>query len=243
VCAIRVSVSTFEFGIGHRSGCDPLPETGLHSSALFGVRDAVPPSQFLISSAGRFTIADMSRSADRKPASSAEMFQIGLEYYVAARGAWERTHFQVIGNLFHHGFEMMLKGVLVQSGRFTTKDMTDHRHDLPWFWTQTKSGVLQDWSRFDQFIDDLQRWDLIRFGDFPEGKPKHLVIDAIRAARALPTLPGHDEYRLCLEDADELFVFLFREMGYPEFAVRALIGAGREDYERENHYAIRWPHE
>src|SRR5690349_7727165 len=107
------------------------------------------------------------------------VFQIGLEYYVSARGAWDRNHFLVAGNLFHHGFEMMLKGVLVHSSRFTPKDMRDHRHDLPWFWSETKALVLSDWSRFDQFIDDLHRWDLIRFGEFPEGKPKHLVIDTI----------------------------------------------------------------
>lgn len=169
------------------------------------------------------------------------MFQIGIEYYVSARAAWDRTYFQVAGSLFHHGFEMVLKGVLVHSGRFTSKDMRAHRHNVPWFWAQTKAGIPHDWIRFDEFIDDLHRWDLIRFGDFPEGKPKRLIIDTARIARGVPTLPGQDVYRLCLEDADELFTLLFREMGYPEHVVRTVIGAGREDYDRENHYAIKWP--
>jgi hypothetical protein len=46
-------------------------------------------------------------------------------------------------------------------------------------------------------------------------------------------------YRLCLEDGDELFVLLFREMGHPEHVIRSLIGTGRDDYMRENHYAIK----
>jgi hypothetical protein len=161
---------------------------------------------------------------------------------VSARAAWERTHFQVTGNLFHHAFEMMLKRILVySSGRFTAKEVRHHRHDLPWFSAQTKAGVPHDWSRFDEFIDDLYRWDLIRFGDFPEGKAKHLVIETLRTPRAMRSMPGHDEYWLCLEGADELFTLLFPEMGYPQHIIRALIGTGREDYERENHYAINWP--
>jgi hypothetical protein len=41
---------------------------------------------------------------DWKPATPPQTFQIGLQYYVSGRAAWDRNHFQVAGNLFHHGF-------------------------------------------------------------------------------------------------------------------------------------------
>src|SRR5690242_17538786 len=168
------------------------------------------------------------------PGVPAQVFEIGLQYYVSARAAWDHGHYQIAGNLFHHGFEMMLKGVLAHRSRYTPAQLKGRSHDLPWFWGETTKGIPYDWSRFDVFIDDLHRWELVRFGDFPEGKPKSLRIDVLRVARAGPGKPGHDEYRLCLEDADELFTLLCREMAWPNHIVRARIARGLDDYERQN---------
>src|ERR1700688_4928555 len=114
----------------------------------------------------------VSTPPNRLPGTPLHMFQIGLEYYIAGRAAWDHGHYQVAGNLFHHGFEMMLKGVLGTKSAFTAAQLKGRRHDLPWFWAQAKKSVPFDWNRLDIFIDDLHRWELVRFGDFPEGKPK-----------------------------------------------------------------------
>ena len=171
---------------------------------------------------------------------SSEVFQIGIEYYLSARTAWDRVHYRIVGNLFHHGVEMMLKAILVRAG-VTAQQIKGWSHSLPTLWDETKQRVTDDWSRFDQPIAELHRWESIRFGQFPEGKHKSLRIDSHRVAGAIPGKPGHDEYRVCLEDMDELFGVLCREIGFPPQAVRPIIGASQEDYERDNRYAIKWP--
>jgi hypothetical protein len=167
------------------------------------------------------------------------MFLVGLEYYVTARSAWNHNHNQVAGNLFHHGFEMMLKGILFWRSIHMPDVLKRHRHNLPWFWTEAQPALGFDGSRFDSFIHDLHRWELVRFGDFPQGKPKILQVIAIRAAMVIPVIAGHDEYRLCLEDADELFQLLTREMGWPANVVRARIGdPAMDDYLFQNNHRV-----
>jgi hypothetical protein len=170
-------------------------------------------------------------------------FKIGVEYYVAGRAAWHHNHFQIAGNLFHHAVEMMLKAVLMQKSVYTAQQLKDKfRHGIRRLWNETTRQVPFDWSRFDIFVTDLDKWEKIRYGEFPEGKPKNLRIDALRIVRSLPGKPGHDEYRLCLEDADELFVVLARElgMGHSSFVHDILIGPeALDDYERSNQHVIR----
>jgi hypothetical protein len=72
--------------------------------------------------------------------------------------------------------------------------------------------------RFDVFMTDLHKWERIRFGEFPRGLPKSLVIDFRRGTDvgAKARKQGFDQYRLCLEDADELFLILVAEMGWSQ---------------------------
>jgi hypothetical protein len=68
----------------------------------------------------------------------------------------------VVGNLFHHGVETMLKSVLLLRGR-TPMDLKDtFGHNLPRLWAEVRAGVALDWSGFDGSIDELNRWEEIR---------------------------------------------------------------------------------
>jgi hypothetical protein len=176
---------------------------------------------------------------DWKPATPPLMFNVGLEYYVTARTAVFHDHYQVAGNLFHHAFEMMLKGLLFARSVHVPQVLRQHRHNLPWFWSEVLPILGFDGGRFDEFIEDLHRWELVRFGDFPEGKTRSLQIEGVRYKRAVPMAMNVDLYLLCLVDADELFMLLTREMAWPAQYVLRLIGAqAMEDYKRQNDYVI-----
>jgi hypothetical protein len=201
-----------------------------------------------------------------QPGTPPDVFHIGVQYYVSARAAVRHGHGGVAGNLFHHGFEMMLRGLLLHKSFATVPQLIKKfgsRHDLPGLWSEAKKAVpTLDWGRFDLFIDQLHKWDRIRFGGFPEGIPKILLVDLARSINSLrgthriskvlqvdqaqgpniqPSEAGRDVYRLSLEDADELFVVLVREMGWgqPTFVREKLIGlAAIGTYEWDNLHII-----
>lgn len=177
--------------------------------------------------------------------------KIGAEYYTLGRTAVHRKQYQVVGNLFHHAFEMLMKALLLLRNAATHKELRErYRHDLPRLWEATKEyvglwAVEQDWAgRFDSFVADLDRWEDIRYGGFPKGLPKNLRVDYLAVAAALRAKPGHDEYVINLERADELFKVLVTEcsMNKPWFVRDVLIGSeALEDYERDNNHVIRDP--
>jgi hypothetical protein len=171
-------------------------------------------------------------------------FQIGTEYYISARSAAQNVHYQVAGNLFHHAFEMMLKGILLEKSGFTAPKLKERfGHDIPGLWEEAKKAVpspgrSHPWAGFKRFIDDLHRWEEIRFGEFPGGLPKVLAVDYLsRDPNAKRGQTGFNWYRAGLEDADKLFAVLVAEMGWdqPAFVREKLIGvAAIRDYELWN---------
>jgi hypothetical protein len=67
------------------------------------------------------------------PGTPPVFFEIGVEYYISARAAVRIQQAQVAGNLFHHAFEMMLSGILLDHKVFTVKDLKTKfgtKHDL-----------------------------------------------------------------------------------------------------------------
>jgi hypothetical protein len=94
-----------------------------------------------------------------------EFFRYGCQYYVAGRYGVFAALMPVAANLHHHGIEMLLKGAL--SKTMTLKDMKDklgHRLEKTWveFKTVAKDSSL---SRFDKVIDELNKFEEIRYPD------------------------------------------------------------------------------
>lgn len=188
------------------------------------------------------------RSTDWKAGTAPLYAKIGAEYYVAGRGAIERVHYQVAGNLLHHGFEMLLKFTLLHKNAYSTDELQDKlSHSLPDLWQATRVvmgewALRRNWSRFDDFIAALHRFEDIRYGEFPVGLPKKIRVDKRSEAAAVPDMPGQDVYRIDLEKADELFVVLLAEGGllHRSWVRSALIGPDAiADYERDNFHAVR----
>jgi hypothetical protein len=167
---------------------------------------------------------------------------IGSQYYVAARGAWHRTMYWIIGNLLHHGFEMMLKSLLLQAGTSPENLKDNFGHSLPKLWTTFKVGRRETWSEFDGFIEELQRFEEIRYGGFPKGLSKAIHIHGVSGMVAIPSLGEQDRYDVDMETADRLFAGLAMEcgLGPPAHIREQYIGADAlEDYERSNLHVLR----
>jgi hypothetical protein len=54
-------------------------------------------------------------------------------------------------------------------------------------------------------VADLNRWEKMRYGDFPHGIPTTMVFMVRRGTRKTRSAEPQDKYVLVLEDIDELF--------------------------------------
>jgi hypothetical protein len=135
-------------------------------------------------------------------------FKLGCDYYIAARFATFAWLNPVVGNLFHHAIEMYLKGALARKG-----PLPAFRHDLPALWKVFKqNGALE---RFDATIKELHRYEDIRYPDSIAAKGMGSTIDIVRSE--LPAEykgPPVPEYRICLQDIDQLVEAIFCAASY-----------------------------
>jgi len=99
------------------------------------------------------------------PLEASHLFQgSGIEYYALARvGA--RCHLTlVVGNLFHHAVEMLIKGHLSKSQ--TLEQLKKLGHGLPQLWVAFKAEFPDPaLVRFDSLVDSLQKFESIRYPD------------------------------------------------------------------------------
>jgi hypothetical protein len=92
-------------------------------------------------------------------------FDLGMQYYMAARSAAVLTKLMpVCGNLYHHAVEMFLKAGLCR--KYSLDEVYKFQHNLPKLWDAfkadfTSSALLQ----FDSVIPTLQKWHEIRYPD------------------------------------------------------------------------------
>jgi hypothetical protein len=91
-------------------------------------------------------------------------FDIGTQYYVAARYAAFAGLAPVCANLFHHAVEMYMKGYLSsQRGLAELKKLGPR---LPDIWAHFKSSAADaELDRFDPVISELDKFESIRYPD------------------------------------------------------------------------------
>ncbi len=99
-----------------------------------------------------------------------EYFRYGVDYYAAGRFAYYARAIPVVGNLFHHALEMLIKGRLCATG-ISEKDRRKLGHDLEKLWAALRVvGAAQSYpagvSRlpsFDVMIGTLNAFEEIRY--------------------------------------------------------------------------------
>jgi hypothetical protein len=128
----------------------------------------------------------------------------GMHYYVAGRYAVFAGLNPTAANLLHHAIEMALKGALAKKG-MDLKALKGLSHDLPRIWREFTAQYGIAGSIFDGVIDELQKFETIRY-------PDEIVNRGLTSLISLgkPSPPsGHTKYTLWLGEIDELMDKVF----------------------------------
>jgi hypothetical protein len=141
-----------------------------------------------------------------------EFFRYGCQYYVVGQYGVFAGLIPVTGNLHHHAIEMLLKGALSKS--MSLEDMKkklSQQLDKIWdaFKAQTGDASL---SRFDKVIEELNKFEDIRYPDELLEKGASMMFDVAKAGAAMSSVIGVSEpqYKFCLEEIDELVGEIFK---------------------------------
>ena len=142
----------------------------------------------------------------------------------------------VPGNLFHHAVEMLLKGLL--SRTVSLKDLKDRKkfgHSLLKLWPAFKALFpVENLIEFDQMIDELERFESIRY---PDEILKHGAQTVIGRGRGRPMVSSsrtEPQYQIGMGDVDAFFGRLFplcRMNPKAYFSFLAYNEEGRADHE------------
>jgi hypothetical protein len=115
-----------------------------------------------------FEHSDAEIGAYLAEAAEDRFFDLGMQYYIAARlSAVLVGLMPVCGNLYHHAVEMFLKAGL--SRKYSMRDLANRNkfgHCLPKIWEAFTADFASPALRqFDTVITNLQKWDEIRYPD------------------------------------------------------------------------------
>jgi hypothetical protein len=128
----------------------------------------------------------------------------GMHYYVAGRYAVFAGLNPTAANLLHHAIEMALKGALAKKS-VDLRALKRLNNDLPRIWREFKAQYGIDGSTFDGVIDELQKFETIRY---PDVIVKQGLTSEI--GRGKPSPPsGHAMFALWLGEIDELMDKVF----------------------------------
>jgi hypothetical protein len=105
-----------------------------------------------------------------------EFFDLGVQYFIAARFAASAHLLPVTGNLFHHAIEMMIKGELAT--HIGERERRRLSHDLNKLWKEFKRRTNrgQSLDSFDNVITRLAQFEDIRFPEAIVSKGMTCVI-------------------------------------------------------------------
>ena len=171
-----------------------------------------------------------------------DLFQFGLQYYIAGRGAAMAGLAPIAGNLMHHSVEMLIKSELSRS--FPVRELKDRfRHKLPDMW-QALKAIQPDagLTAFDETISGLETFEAIRYPETIREKGAAISIAWTSdkpAARTVvgPVLP---EYFLYVPDVDAFVARMFELCSFAPAAFGFLNGHAREALEYQSAVSRRW---
>ncbi len=141
-----------------------------------------------------------------------EFFRYGCQYYVAGRYGVFASLIPVAATLHHHAIELLLKGALSKS--MTLKEMRDrlgHKLERCWEAFKAQAGDAS-LSRFDRAIQELNKFEDIRYPDKLLELGASMLFDVTKAGAAMASVGGVSvpHYTLCVEEIDELVAEIFK---------------------------------
>jgi hypothetical protein len=144
-----------------------------------------------------------------------EFFTYGSQYYLAGRYGMFAGLMPVAANLHHHGIEMLLKGAL--SKTMTLEELKEKlMHNLQKMWRKFKRQANDpSLNRFNKVIKELSKYNDVRYPDKTLHSGASMMFDITRVGAAQSSVTGKlaanvPQYKICLEDIDELVLEIFR---------------------------------
>lgn len=126
---------------------------------------------------------------------------LAIQYYLAGRSASFAYSMPVVGNLFHHAVEMLLKYFLINS--YSADQLkNEFGHNLKKLWDAFKKVVNdRTLDKFDGLISDLNDFEELRYPG--KGFIINISIYKCKRAEASGETAKTKQYLICLEDIDE----------------------------------------
>lgn len=141
-----------------------------------------------------------------------EFFKHVVQYYVAGRYAVFAALMPVAANLIHHAIEMLLKGAL--SKTMSAEKLRDKlRHRLWRIWKESKRLANDPaLANYDRVIKELDKFESIRYPDelLKKGATISFEITKVGASQFKTIGVSEPQYKLCLEEIDEIVATVFR---------------------------------
>jgi hypothetical protein len=140
------------------------------------------------------------------------LFGLGLNYYIAGRGAAMAGLMPIAGNLLHHAVEMLIKADLSKSVPLNRLKAKEFGHKLPVLWDAFKPNhPAENLGVFDELIHDLDRFERIRYPDAIMREGAAIAIGWGTVKPAVKTLigPTAPEYFLYISEIDSLVARMF----------------------------------
>jgi len=148
--------------------------------------------------------------------------EFGIQYYLAARSAVAAAFNPVCGSIAHHAIEMLLKSCLAKddSGDQIAEYRKTYGHKLGALWKvfRSRNQHLNLDPEFDLIIEELNKWDEIRYPDQLVLEGGHLDIGFVEP----PSSGGqHPRFKLYLPALERLASVLIKATGISGEAIRA----------------------
>lgn len=151
-----------------------------------------------------------------------QYFQYGIDYYIASRYSVFSSSW-VVGNLFHHALEMLLKGFLsIKYDKKIFKSFNKKGHSITDAWKLFKQEVKdQTANQFDDIVIALDEFEDLRYPEKIIDSGAIIIIDPLDESNFTKNsqvhyhnkLSGRSEkiYRFNLASIDSLVTFILKK--------------------------------
>ena len=170
------------------------------------------------------------------------LLSLGVYYFVLSRSAVFFGFAPNSGNLYHISLELLLKSVL--SKKYSSDELRcRYGHSLKKMWKDFKSlNSVEDVSEFDDIIKNLDRFELIRYLEFPNRKSLSLTVNFDTSKVWIKASKDHETniYSFNFDHMDKLFKFIILKSSIEPDFIRSYFmkKEAKEMYKRENKHTI-----
>ncbi len=172
---------------------------------------------------------------------------LGIQYYLLARFGARFPFNPASGNLYHLGFELLLKSHL-RNKYSANKLQNDYGHNLVKLWAEFRSAIADpQLNKFDLIIKNLDSWERVRYINLKGGKNAQAIemVTGNAPEKYLESISNldfhaHEYFRIYTDDMDELFNIFFTVLKVPAEELLKVpdFAWGRQIYEQDNKYNL-----